>query len=100
LVLATGYFRVTQFGKGWDFYAHEPVFWFKMLLFSVMGASSLFPTIKIIQRAIEAKEFSEGKRAAPLPLSEKLAARMVLSCATLHHSALNWLRARNIISSI
>ncbi len=35
LVLATGYLRVTQYGKGWEFYAHEPVFWVKLVLVSV-----------------------------------------------------------------
>lgn len=78
LVLISGYFRLTAYGKGWEFYQHEPLFWFKMILFGIMGASSLFPTIKIVQRAIETKEFKDGKRAsAPPPLSEKLAARML-----------------------
>ena len=61
LVLATGYFRVVQFGKGWEFYSHEPIFWVKMLLFSIMGSSSLFPTIKIVQRAIQKKNAEDGK---------------------------------------
>lgn len=77
LVLITGYFRATQFGKGWEFYSHEPIFWVKMFLLAVMGSSSLFPTIKIVQRAIESKEASEGKRDPPAPLSPKLAARMI-----------------------
>lgn len=55
IILATGYFRVTEFGKGWDFYSHEPIFWVKLLLFMIMGSSSLFPTIKIIQRAVDRK---------------------------------------------
>jgi uncharacterized membrane protein len=76
LVLVTGYFRVTEFGKGWDFYAHEPVFWVKMLLFSVMGASSLFPTIKIVQRAIQINNAEKGKGEMPQLMSEKLAKRM------------------------
>lgn len=75
LVLASGYFRVTEYGKGWEFYSHEPVFWIKMLLFSVMGASSLFLTIKIIQRAVSIKNAEDSKEGAvmPAPLSEKLA---------------------------
>ena len=44
LVLYTGYLRVTQYGKGWEFYSHEPIFWVKMGLFAVMGSSSLFCT--------------------------------------------------------
>jgi putative membrane protein len=37
---------VTEYGKGWEFYQHEPVFWVKMFLFAVMGSSSLFVTTK------------------------------------------------------
>ena len=52
LVVVTGYLRVTAYGKGWEFYAHEPIFWVKLLLVAVAGASSFFPTIKIIQRSV------------------------------------------------
>jgi len=72
LVTITGCLRVTQFGKGWEFYQHEPIFWVKMLLFGVAGAASFFPTTKIIQRAV-------AKRNAPTPpppMSPKLVARM------------------------
>ena len=76
LVLATGYFRVTEYGKGWEFYSHEPIFWVKMLLFAVMGASSLFPTIKIVQRAIAINNAEKGKGPMPELMSEALATRM------------------------
>ena len=33
LVLYTGYLRATEYGKGWEFYSHEPIFWVKMWLF-------------------------------------------------------------------
>ena len=72
LVLAyTGYVRTTaEWGKGFDYYAHEPVFWLKVVLVAVFGAVSLFPTTKIIQRSV-------AKRTGPLePMSEALAARM------------------------
>ena len=69
-LVLSGYYRATLFEKGWDFYSHEPVFWFKMVLVSVFGAMSFFPTTKIIQRAI-------AKRNGNLvPMSEKLAKRM------------------------
>ncbi|KAJ1405903.1 hypothetical protein B484DRAFT_337689 [Ochromonadaceae sp. CCMP2298] len=71
LILATGYLRVTELGKGWDFYSHSPVFWLKLLLFGVLGASSLFPTIKILQRVV-----GRSKGEPIEPMSEKLAARM------------------------
>lgn len=67
LVLVTGYLRVTDYGKGWDFYQHEPIFWLKLTLAAVMGASSFFVTGIILKRA--SSKSSE-------PLSEKLAARM------------------------
>jgi uncharacterized membrane protein len=67
LILVTGYQRVVAYGKGWDFYAHEPIFWVKLWLLSVMGAASFFPTTQIIKRAVGPP---------PGPMSEKLAARM------------------------
>ena len=71
LVVVTGYLRVTQYGKGWEFYSHEPIFWLKMVLVAVMGAASFFPTTKIIQRSVTLR--NDGEVA---PMGEKLAARM------------------------
>lgn len=76
LVLVSGYYRVTEYGKGWEFYSHEPIFWVKMLLFAVMGASSLFPTIKIVQRALQINKAEKGEGAMPELMSEALATRM------------------------
>ena len=71
-VLYTGYLRVTQYGKGWEYYAHEPIFWVKMGLFAVMGSSSLFCTTKIVQMAVKK---TNGEENATV-LGEKLSARM------------------------
>ena len=71
LLVVTGYLRVTQYGKGWEFYSHEPIFWLKMVLLAVMGAASFFPTTKIIQRSIAMRGANP-----PAPMSEKLADRM------------------------
>lgn len=72
VVVVTGYLRATaDWGKGWEFYAHSPVFWVKLALTAVAGASSLFPTYHIVRRAV-AKANGEGVA----PMSEKLAARM------------------------
>ena len=71
LLTITGYLRVTEYGKGADFYLHSPIFWIKMFLLAVMGASSLFPTINIIERAVARRQ---GQNVAPI--SEALAARM------------------------
>jgi len=72
LVAYTGYLRVAFYGKGWEFYQHEPIFWLKMTLAAVVAASSFFPTITVIKRAVAKRE--EGATVAPM--SEKLAARM------------------------
>lgn len=71
LLTYSGYLRVVQYEKGWDFYQHEPVFWIKIFFVSVYGASSFFNTTKIIQRSV-------AKRAGGTvpPMSEALAARM------------------------
>lgn len=71
LLAYTGYLRCTaDWGKGFDYYAHEPVFWLKILFVSIFGAVSFFPTTKIVQRII-------AKRSGTLvPMSDKLAERM------------------------
>ena len=70
LILVSGYFRATQYAKGWEFYAHEPLFWVKMSLLAVVGSASYFPTIKIVQRAV-----AKQKGDVP-PLSPALVKRM------------------------
>ena len=70
LILVSGYFRATQYAKGWEFYAHEPLFWVKMSLLAVVGSASYFPTIKIVQRAV-AKQNGDVP-----PLSPALVKRM------------------------
>jgi uncharacterized membrane protein len=76
LITVSGYFRITAYGKGWDFYSHEPIFWVKMILFAVMGSSSFFPTIKIIQRSVDIRALKEGKKDGIAPMSVKLANRI------------------------
>lgn len=78
LIFATGYFRITQYGKGWEFYAHEPIFWIKMALAVVLASSSFFPTVMIIKRAVDKKDVKEGNKdpSEVKPISEKLAKRM------------------------
>ena len=76
LVLVSGYYRVTQFGKGWEFYSHEPIFWVKMFLFSVMGSASFFPTTKVIQRAISKKNAQDANEELPPMWSEALITRL------------------------
>jgi len=70
-LLISGYYRATAYGKGWDFYSHEPIFWLKMTFLGIFGALSLFPTITIIQRTVKIQQ--EGSIE---PMSEALAKRM------------------------
>lgn len=70
-LLVSGYYRATAYGKGWDFYAHEPIFWLKMTFLGIFGALSLFPTITIIQRTVQIQQ-----RGSIEPMSEELASRM------------------------
>lgn len=74
IIAYTGYLRAVQYEKGFDFYAHEPLFWVKIAFVGVFGASSFFNTVVIIQRAI-AKQNGEF-----VPMGEKLATRMKKIC--------------------
>eukprot|EP00439_Symbiodinium_sp_Y106_P068505 s1076_g11.t1 len=73
LIVVTGYLRVTQYGKGWEFYQHEPIFWVKLSLIAVTGAVSFFVTTTVVKRAIAQNEAGDKDIA---PVSEKLANRM------------------------
>jgi putative membrane protein len=69
----SGYYRAVSYGKGFEFYAHEPVFWLKIALVGILGALSFFPTTKIIQRSIMARNDADGQYPE---MSEALASRM------------------------
>ena len=72
LLLLTGIFRVRFFGQGGDFYISNPIFWFKIGLFIVVGLLSLYPTVTYILWALP---LSQGK----LPeVSENLVLRLRL----------------------
>jgi putative membrane protein len=70
-LLITGYFRVTDFAKGWDFYRNEPIFWLKMSSVAVLGGLSFFPAIVFFRRD-QARQ--RGQILAPL--SDKLVDRL------------------------
>lgn len=69
----SGYYRTVSYGKGFEFYAHEPVFWLKIALVGILGALSFFPTTKFIQRSIMARNDANGQYPE---MSEALASRM------------------------
>lgn len=70
-LLVTGYFRATDFAKGWDFYQHEPLFWLKMASVAVLGGLSFFPAIVLFRRDLARRD---GK--VLNPLSDDLVDRM------------------------
>ncbi|TVQ43648.1 MAG: DUF2214 family protein [Gloeocapsa sp. DLM2.Bin57] len=47
-ILVTGILRVMYFGKGSEYYLHNPFFWTKMGIFIVVSILSLYPTITFI----------------------------------------------------
>ena len=69
-LLVSGYYRAVEYGKGWDFYSHEPIFWLKMAGVGVFGGLSLFNTIITIKRNVAIQQGNELE-----PMSEKLASR-------------------------
>jgi len=70
-IVVSGYFRLVEYGKGWEFYAHEPFFCVKLAFAGILGGLSLFPTTIFVQRG--SKIFQNEPVA---PMSEKLAARL------------------------
>ena len=62
-LLISGYFRVTDYAKGWDFYKNEPIFWVKMSSVAVLGGLSFFPAIVFFRRDQARKQ---GKNLAPM----------------------------------
>lgn len=47
-LLATGVLRLLYYGKGTEFYTQNPIFWAKVIVFLVVGAISLYPTISYL----------------------------------------------------
>ena len=51
-ILVTGILRVKYFGQGGEFYLSNPIFWFKVSLYLIVGLLSLYPTTTYILWAI------------------------------------------------
>ena len=49
VVLITGVLRVLYFGKGTEYYLHNPVFYIKIALFVIIGTLSLYPTFSFLR---------------------------------------------------
>ncbi len=48
LVVGTGFARAFWFAKGWEFYSHNPIFWFKVGIVLVWAVLSLPPTFHFL----------------------------------------------------
>lgn len=48
IILATGVLRVLYFGKGTDYYLHNPFFYAKMSIFVLVSFFSLYPTFTFL----------------------------------------------------
>lgn len=70
-LFASGYLRVIDYGKGWEFYSHEPMFWLKISAASLLAGLSAFPTLTLIRRGVP---IFQGRDVEPM--SESLAKRM------------------------
>ncbi|KAG7358412.1 DUF2214 domain containing membrane protein [Nitzschia inconspicua] len=70
-LLISGYFRITQYAKGFDFYKNEPIFWLKMASVAVLGGLSLFPAIVFFRR-----DQARRKGATLPPLSDAIVDRI------------------------
>ena len=51
-ILITGILRVKYYGQGGEFYTNNPIFWFKVSLYIIIGLISLYPTNTYILWAI------------------------------------------------
>ena len=51
-ILITGILRVKYFGQGGEFYLNNPIFWFKVSVYVIVGLLSLYPTTTYILWAI------------------------------------------------
>jgi len=51
-ILITGILRVKYFGQGGEFYLNNPIFWFKVSVYIIVGLLSLYPTTTYILWAI------------------------------------------------
>ena len=51
-LLVSGIYRVIKFGQGSDFYTQNPIFWVKIILFTLVGSLSIYPTITYVLWAV------------------------------------------------
>jgi uncharacterized membrane protein len=72
LLIYSGYLRAVEYEKGFNFYAHEPIFWLKIALVGVYWSSTLFNATTLVKRG----NARRNNEAVP-PMDEKLSKRML-----------------------
>tara|TARA_B100000212_G_scaffold20049_1_gene13404 strand:- start:427 stop:912 length:486 start_codon:yes stop_codon:yes gene_type:complete len=75
-ILVTGILRVRYFGQGGEFYLINPIFWFKVSLYAIVGLLSLYPTTTYILWAVPL-----SKNELPI-ISDKIVKRFKLIIST------------------
>lgn len=45
IILATGFMKAFMYGKGADYYFHNTFIWLKLILFTIIGLLSIYPTV-------------------------------------------------------
>jgi len=89
-IIIVGLIRIVYFAKGTDFYLDNLFFWVKMLIFTIMGGLSIYPTIQFFSwnkrlNAGELPEISETqeKRIKRLVSFELFGLALVIASAPL-----------------
>jgi len=72
LLIYSGYLRAVEYEKGFNFYAHEPIFWLKIALVVIYWSSTLFNATTLVKRG----NARRNNEAVP-PMDEKLSKRML-----------------------
>lgn len=75
-VFGTGVLQVLYFGKGLSYYLQSPVLWTKVVLFTLVGAASVYPTLTFLRWQAELdREDVPVKRLLGLPIPTRSAPR-------------------------
>ena len=72
VVLTTGLLRWFVYGKGSDYYLHNPIFHAKLTLFVIVGILSIFPTIQFLKWRRQANAGNE------IIIDEKIAKKQLM----------------------
>jgi len=75
-VFGTGVLQMLYFGKGFSYYLRSPVLWSKVVLFTLVGAASVYPTLTFLRWQAELdREEVPVRRLLGLPIPTRSAPR-------------------------